>query len=364
MAGANNEGDELRQALLEYTVDHLGEPLVVLDERGQVLGANRTAREGPALELVDLLSVDGPLGAFWSELRARGQATAEVPAPGEPSRRWLLHAFAVRRAFVLRMRSCELSAGERADAEHRRLESLGLLAAGVVHDLNNLLAPIAILTETLARDSSDTARALAGEIRLAVERATELTRHALSVARPADSGAARLNVAEVVTALVPLIQRVVGSRVDVSLQASEDVPTALVDRARLEHALLNLAANARDAMPRGGTLTLRVAKVVPGDASAAEPDRCEYVALTVADTGVGMCSSVTDRVFERFFTTKHERGTGLGLAAVREFVRDAAGLISVSSRPGCGTAVAVFLPVVEREERPTLPALPKRTVAM
>jgi CheY-like chemotaxis protein len=150
---------------------------------------------------------------------------------------------------------------------------------------------------------------------------------------------------EVVVGLRPLIERLLGKRIELVLSLSE-LGTTLADRQRFEHALLNLVANARDAMPDGGVLTIETVDASDTEQPAAE-DAPPYLRLRVRDTGVGMSAEVQARVFERFYTTKEVgRGSGIGLAAVRKFVTESGGAIALDSTPGRGTAVTLLLPRV------------------
>ena len=158
-----------------------------------------------------------------------------------------------------------------------------------------------------------------------------------------------VNVEAVLTTLESLIARVAGSNVEVAFELGAEHAVARLDRERLEHALLNLAANARDAMPRGGRLTLRTA-LVTFDASEAKAldgaTAGAYIALQVTDTGVGMNSEVRERMFEAFVdkVTTHDRGMSVGLAAVRRFAADSGGCIAVHSEENRGTTVALYFP--------------------
>lgn len=333
MALKTDDDARLRGALQQYALEHTAEPLFVLDKTGRLIGVNRSARNCSAVAFANLL--DGPLAAFWSSLVSQSRAEAEVTAPGSTTARWEVSGVAVSEGFVVSVREYRPQASF-SRGQQRRLECLGMLTAGIVHDLNNLLTPILILTERLALSASGETREALFELRSTVDKAMDLTRQTLAVARPRETGASLVSVGDVVQEMQTLIQRVVGDSVGVVVQVAS-TPQAMLDRQRLEHALLNLAANARDAMPDGGTLTLQVARVTTMSSTA-------YVGLKIIDTGIGMSSGVRARIFEPFFTTKNERGNGLGLAAVRAFVADSGGLISVSSRPRQGTAVAMFFP--------------------
>jgi CheY-like chemotaxis protein len=168
-----------------------------------------------------------------------------------------------------------------------------------------------------------------------------------------------VSLGDVVEELRALIGLVLGVEIDLVLSLDPDLGDAIVDREQLEQVLLNLAANARDAMPRGGRLTIGTANVTLG-----EPEACplgcsagEYVVLTVTDTGVGMSSHVRERLFERFFTTKAPgQGTGLGLATAHRFVAQSGGAISVWSEPGAGTSVVAYLPRAMPSYAPRAPS--------
>jgi CheY-like chemotaxis protein len=157
----------------------------------------------------------------------------------------------------------------------------------------------------------------------------------------------------VLAELKPLLERVVGAEVEVQVTAPTDAVAASLERERFEHALLNLAANARDAMPSGGRLTLSATRVSFEEDEVSAIDGAgagAYVAIRVSDTGVGMTREVRERIFQPFFTTKEAgHGTGLGLEAVRRFVADSGGCISVQSEEGKGTTVSLHFPLVALE---------------
>jgi two-component system cell cycle sensor histidine kinase/response regulator CckA len=227
---------------------------------------------------------------------------------------------------------------------------LGYVAASVAHDFNNLLTPIvanaAVLGEMLPATSRESQ--MAAEILMAAERAAVLVRQMLTLAKPRRSEAKCIDVHRAIADMMWLIRRVVRDGVEVAIEmgAGEGPLEVLVDGNKLEHAILNLVANARDAMPRGGRLTITTSVVALGQ----EPSGCtaqttEYVAITVADTGVGMTPQVRERIFETFFTTKEEGlGTGLGFASVRRFVEASGGCMAVHSDVGRGTSVVLYLP--------------------
>jgi signal transduction histidine kinase len=343
-------------ALFELVFEHAMDPTVVFDEEGQVLALNRAARDLPE-ELVDrLFGGDAPqppeLTAFHSDLEDHGHARAEIRLM---SRAYLLLGQKHDRQVVIVVR--DETRMHRLEADLRalqRVESLGQFTASLVHDFNNLLTPIACVSAILEAELAHDERngPLAREVRDAAERATNLARQMMSRVRREPPAVAATDVNEVLAGMRLLLERVVGSDVKVQLRLGDDVEATLLDRERLEHVILNLAANARDAMPDGGTLMLATRTVAfdADDADALEGAHAgAYVTIRVTDTGVGMTREVRERVFERFFTTKQiGHGTGLGLASVRRFVGESGGCVSVHSGEGHGTTVSLYLPVYGR----------------
>jgi signal transduction histidine kinase len=237
--------------------------------------------------------------------------------------------------------------------QSRRLESLGMLAGGVAHDFNNLLGIIIHCAGFVAEATADNepVRADVGEIIKAAEQATQLTRQLLIFGRrePVQLKALDLNL--VIADVQGLLARSIGEHVQLVVHQSAGLPPVRADRSQIEAVLVNLAVNARDAMPGGGTLTIElgVADLEHGDTSLLPPvSRGRYVTLSVSDTGVGMSPDVVARIFEPFFTTKPQgQGTGLGLATVHGIVTAAGGGLSVQSEPGTGTTLRAFFPAAE-----------------
>lgn len=230
----------------------------------------------------------------------------------------------------------------------RRMESLGRLASGVAHDFNNLLYGISILAGYLVRGSPDgPLRDDAGRILEAVDRGSALTRQLLAFARGGDGVPEPTNVATVVAGVASMLELLFGGSISLETEAAAPGATVRVDRHRLEEALVNLATNARDAMPGGGRLRMRTDEVtVEGTFAVSldvEPGR--YVRIDVEDSGIGIAPEIAPRIFEPFATTKPvEAGTGLGLSNVYSFVRAAGGSIGFDSRPEEGTTFTIHLP--------------------
>ena len=253
---------------------------------------------------------------------------------------------------ALEVESARREAAETGLLQSQRLESLGRLTGGVAHDFNNLLTAVLgtvhLLERHLGDGADERARKYLGLARDAVQRGARLNASLLAFARQQRLHATNLDANELVRSFAPLIQRALGEAVTLSLDLDAELPPCRADAAQLESALLNLAINARDAMPRGGTVTLssRVtwleAEQLAGNVEA-RPGL--HVALILRDTGTGMPVEVRDRAFEPFFTTKPRgKGTGLGLSQVFGFLRQLGGHVAIDSAAGEGTSVTLFLP--------------------
>jgi two-component system cell cycle sensor histidine kinase/response regulator CckA len=232
----------------------------------------------------------------------------------------------------------------------QRMESVGRLAGGVAHDFNNLLTVILSATETVKASPrlNDTDREDVVQIEGAAQRAAELTRQLLAFARQqiVEPRSVDLNV---LTANVgKILRRLVGEDVELVTLAGDGLGAIRADPAQVEQVLMNLAVNARDAMPSGGRLSVETANVTVDEARAInhpEVKAGQYVMVRFIDTGVGMDGATLAHIFEPFFTTKPAgKGTGLGLATCYGIVRQAGGFISVSSEPDKGTTFEVYFP--------------------
>ena len=237
--------------------------------------------------------------------------------------------------------------------QSQKMETVGRLAGGVAHDFNNLLGVIVGYGELLERRLPDDPRLhkYVRDILAAAERASGLTRQLLAFSRRQVLQLRLVDLNHTVAEMDSMLRRVIGEDIELVTHLQERLGCIKADPGQLEQILMNLAVNARDAMPRGGTLTIATADVALAgeDGSAgAGLRRGAYVCLTVADTGHGMTAEVRERLFEPFFTTKEAgRGTGLGLATVHGIVSQSGGQITVESTPGAGATFKVFLPVWE-----------------
>lgn len=239
--------------------------------------------------------------------------------------------------------------------QSQKMEGIGRLAGGVAHDFNNLLTAIFgyVGSALMMLDVSHPAYSALTHTQEAAERAASLTRQLLAFARKQVVNLQVVRPKVVVEGIEPMLRRLIGDDVALRIAVKDDTGSVRADRGQLEQVIINLAVNARDAMPRGGTLTIETMNV---DLDAvycsarvgAEPG--PHVTVAVTDTGVGMSPEVLSRLFEPFFTTKGPgKGTGLGLATCHGIVRQSGGHIAVYSEPGRGTSIKVFLPRVGDE---------------
>lgn len=254
--------------------------------------------------------------------------------------------------------------------QSQKMEAVGRLAGGIAHDFNNLLTAIIGNAELLADDlgaSQPLVNEGLEEIRLAADRAAGLTRQLLAFSRQQVLEPTILDLREVVETTASLLRRLIGEDVELVTNAGDATSRVLADRGQIDQVLMNLAVNARDAMPMGGTLTIDVTTKLVVDTYASEhpempPGR--YVAVTVSDTGHGMDADTRAQIFEPFFTTKPVGiGTGLGLATVYGIVTQSGGHIVVDSEPGRGTTFTVLLPQAEAAP-PAHPELPAPSAAL
>ncbi len=262
----------------------------------------------------------------------------------------------VARAFTWQGRPAVLSflgdAGPRQRLEAQflqaqKMEPVGRLAGGVAHDFNNLLTVIIGCCDlALAQRPQPPLADLVQEVRKAGERAALLTRQLLVFSRKQPAGIVPTDVAALLADTARMLGRLIGEDVVLRVACQPNLPSIRVDPAQLKQVVLNLAINARDAMPRGGQLIIEVSDITVGaDDNHASNATRSFVLLTVSDTGTGMDAATRARLFEPFFTTKDPgRGTGLGLATVATIVRRCGGRIDVFSEPGIGTMFRIYLP--------------------
>jgi PAS domain S-box-containing protein len=231
--------------------------------------------------------------------------------------------------------------------QSQKMESVGQLTGGIAHDFNNLLAVVSGNLERIEEEPVNTGRVreFAAAARRAADRGAKLTAQLLTFSRQQRLRPKLVSANELISEFQELIRQAVGRACEVKLRTDEQLWLCHLDPSLLETALLNLALNARDAMPDGGVLEIETRNLVLDEEAVAGCVPGPYVRLSVADNGCGMPPEVRDRVFEPFFTTKEVgKGTGLGLSMVYGFVRQSDGHVTIESAPGAGTTVALYLP--------------------
>jgi signal transduction histidine kinase len=249
---------------------------------------------------------------------------------------------------ALRQQMAERERAEAALRQAQRIEAVGQLTGGVAHDFNNLLTVllgnIDLIEASGGRDPRTADRLVA--MRGAAERGARLTAQLLAFARQQPLVPRQVDLNAVVTGMEGLMQSALGRYIRIANRLDPDLWPALVDPTQIELVILNLAINARDAMPGGGELLIETANVrLPPPQRAEAPPEGDYVTIRVSDTGVGMTQEVLAKAFEPFFTTKEVgSGSGLGLSQVFGTARQSGGDVSIESRPGKGTTVTLFLP--------------------
>jgi PAS domain S-box-containing protein len=251
--------------------------------------------------------------------------------------------------------------------EAQKMEAIGQMTGGIAHDFNNLLQVILGNADFLEAESlpGTENHSAAQQIRLASERAARLTQHLLAFARRQPLQPAPMDLVEVVGSLRPLLARVLGEAIELRCELPVNPISAIADRAQVESALINLALNARDAMPDGGVMTVAIDVIECDAAAATRSDLAAgaYARLRVSDTGTGMTPGVKEKAFDPFFTTKDVgKGSGLGLSMVFGFAKQSGGTVELDSAPGLGTTLTVLLPcaqaAVEAGPAPKVEELP------
>jgi PAS domain S-box-containing protein len=226
----------------------------------------------------------------------------------------------------------------------QKMEAVGRLAGGIAHDFNNLLTSIIGYAE-LVRDGAIPGSQLerdVQEVLKAADRAASLTKQLLAFGRPQNLLPQRLRLGEVIEEMRRMLAPLIGDRIQITTSVAADAPDVLADREQIRQVILNLAVNAKDSMPAGGTIVMSVENGSNAEAPSGDPRR---VVLSIADQGCGMDAETASRIFEPFFTTKEKgKGTGLGLATVYGIIKQSGGTITVDSTPGQGTTFRISLP--------------------
>jgi two-component system, cell cycle sensor histidine kinase and response regulator CckA len=379
--------------LLDALFEHLPVGVLLRDAQGRYTRANRRAAQILEIEREELI------GMTAEELLQREQITR---ADGQPLQLEQMHsAIAIRwqqavsarpalittpagnrRRVVASAAPVSLSESELGSVvviedvteqhatqeqlrQSQKMESIGLLAGGVAHDFNNLLTAIQGNTQLALRKvgADDPLRHRLLEVEKAAQRAAVLTRQLLAFSRRQYLERKPANLNDTINDIMKMVRRIIGEDVEVRVNEAADLAMVFADPTQIEQVIMNLAVNARDAMPRGGLLAIETSNVELDAAYCrrygyVQPGR--YVEIKVSDTGCGMDAETQARIFEPFFTTKElGKGTGLGLAMVYGIVKQHDGHINVYSEPGHGTTFRIYLPVHARTtevEPPLTPA--------
>jgi two-component system, cell cycle sensor histidine kinase and response regulator CckA len=362
--------EELRR--LAAAVEHSGDTVVIADLQGRVVYVNPAFERAVGYRRDELV---GQASDFTAPILGMSPADPSIWAALEVGRSWsgtLQNRRKDGRAVEFDVLVTLVRDGDGApigsvgigrDLTHERaleaqvrqaqkMEAVGQLAGGIAHDFNNLLTVIRGYAELhLANHPADDPdRADVIEIERAAERAARLTRQLLAFSRRQPVQPSTLDLRAAVAAAAPLLAPLLGERIQLAISDWHEPLWVFADRGQLEQVLINLATNARDAMPDGGRLVLETASVMPGEEfRAAHPEAAPgpHAMLAVSDTGQGMTAEVQGHLFEPFYTTKERgKGTGLGLASVYGIVKQAAGFIDVESQPDRGTTVRIYLPAL------------------
>jgi PAS domain S-box-containing protein len=382
--------EDLRHSseVLQSTFHSMAEAVLVIDTKGRVLLSNPAAekmlryRPGMTVELLRSLSTifhaDGVTPLLPRDMPAsralRGEefdATEIVVRPrsgnspvhlvisGRPLRD---ATRAISGAALLYHDITGMRETEHKLLQSQKLDAIGKLTGGVAHDFNNMLTVITGTTETLVAGLADrpNLQKTAELIDVAAERCIELIRHLLAFARRQPLHPRNVDINGTVLDIAKLLRPTLGEQIEINSILEQEVATAHVDASQLANSLLNMAINARDAMPEGGKLLLETRNVVLDEAyAAANPGVLPgpYVMLAVSDTGSGMSKEVQDKVFEPFFTTKEVgKGSGLGMSMVYGFVRQSGGHIRIYSEEGHGTTIKLYLPPARGQTEATVAA--------
>lgn len=292
-------------------------------------------RESVALEILNYKRDGTP---FWN---------AVFIGPVYDTSGQLLYFFASQLDVTRRRES------EQAFQQAQKMESIGQLTAGLAHDFNNLLQIVNGNLEMLeGKVAGDRPQAYLERARSAAERGAKLTGQLLAFARKTRLTPRAVDISDCVTGFVDVLESSLGRSVELHLSLRRNLPKALLDAEQFEMAILNIAINARDAMPKGGLLTITTSKIhLNGDAPMRQLSPGDYIAIELSDEGEGMADHVAARAVEPFFTTKATgKGTGLGLAMVSGFVQQSRGRLEIDTKPGEGTTVRMLFPIATEPE--------------
>ncbi len=338
-AGSNADvlDAESKPTVPDWVLEH-GQPLTVADFANDARARAPRAGGGAALQ-----------SALAVPLSDRSRTVGVLSVYARSTDRFGADELSLLESIASLLSTCMQRARSEAALEHaQRLESVGQLTGGIAHDFNNLLTVIQgnlqVLADRPALADDQPAQQLLGAAARATRRGADLTRQLLAFARRQVLQPTAVDVATMLQALADLLRRTLDQRIRIEVNVASECPAVLADAGQLESALLNIAINARDAMPDGGELRFAAGR---GDTVAAGSTSTgtAFVAIHISDTGSGMSEAVRARAFEPFFTTKPVgRGTGLGLSAVHGFANQSHGAVTIDSTPGAGTTLTLLLP--------------------
>jgi PAS domain S-box-containing protein len=382
--------EELRHStdVLQNTFNSVAEAVLVINAKGEVLLVNAAARQmlryldGMSVYQVRQLSVayraDGVTRLTVDQMPSAqvlrgepfeqqeivirptdGRAPLHLVVSGRPLRS---ASGAISGAALVYHDISGSRETERKLQQSQKLDAIGKLTGGVAHDFNNMLTVITGTTETLVAGLQHlpTLQKTAELIDQAAERCSELIQHLLAFARRQPLQPRNVDINGTVLDMAKLLRPTLGEQIEINSTLDPEVTTSHIDPSQLANSVLNMAINARDAMPDGGKLLLETRNVVLDEAyAAANPEVLPgpYVMLAVSDSGTGMSKEVQDRVFEPFFTTKEVgEGSGLGMSMVYGFVKQSGGYIRIYSEEGHGTTIKLYLPPARRQTEAAAPA--------
>jgi len=343
------------QATVRAIFENSVEGIVIFDDDGICLEANAAAGaliNLPRKELIGSRLCDFCEKGFaevWVQLRAsqsgRGQFWTHLK---DGSRRLVDYSFTANvlpgQHLAMVRDITEQQDMEEQLRDSQKMEAVGRLAGGVAHDFNNILGIISGHAELLESSaSSQVERSRAEKIMSATEKAASLTRQLLAFGRKQVMTLKLLDLSSVLEGISSMVDCLVGAEIQINIQAAKNVGLVRADQSQMEQVIMNLTANAREAMPEGGTLTITIDRYLSSDQPDLPPG--EFIRLSISDTGAGISQEIQSRIFEPFFTTK-KNGSGLGLSTVYGIVKQSGGYITVHSEAQCGSTFSVYLPVI------------------
>jgi len=349
----------IEQANIGILVHHDFKPILANGEMARIFGYQNKdqIRNMPDCRILFADSEQARIAAYYKERLKGGDAPGFYSIKGKRAEGTIIDL--ENRSFVIqwgdRLAVCtmltDVTEQRNVEAQLRqsqRLEAVGQMTGGIAHDFNNLLTVIIGNTELIEETADPSLQGLAEMARQAAERGAQLTSRLLAFSRQQPLDPKAIDINALILNIDGLIRRAIGGQLELKTVLGTDLWHVFIDPSQLENALLNLAINARDAMPDGGCLTIETSNVRMDDAAVADQVNFapgDYLLVAVSDTGTGMDNNTLAHAFEPFFTTKDVgKGSGLGLSMVYGFVRQSHGQIRILSAPGQGTTVNIYLP--------------------